>query len=81
MIDTRALRALAARVDAGDEPLLTLQEVATVTGETLRRVRYWVYTDQSLPTIPVGPNCRPRVRASVIVALWCVRDGAGHHSV
>ena len=58
-------------VHRGDEPLLTLKQVAEITDTPYNTVRTWVYQKKWLPTVPVGPGLVPRVRGSVIVKLFC----------
>lgn len=58
-------------VREGHEVMLTLKQVAEITGTPYPRVRRWVYRSRRLPTVPVGPTLVPRVRGSVVVKLFC----------
>lgn len=62
-----------------DDPLLTPSDAAVrlcVSPETVRR---WI-REKRVPSVPIGPHQRPRLRASVVAALLAgVARGTAEH--
>jgi hypothetical protein len=65
-----SLRELAELVRRGDDPLLTIREVAALTDTPRSTLKRWIYTDRELATVPYGPTCRPRIHASVVIRFF-----------
>ena len=63
------LQDLAVRAKSEDV-LLTLPEVAEVTGERLETIKTWVYRRKVIECVRVGPYQRRRVRATVILRMF-----------
>ena len=55
---------------AESDALLTLAEVEALTGTPLLTLRRWVYREDKLPHLHVGPTRRTRVRLSVVIQFF-----------
>jgi hypothetical protein len=70
------LRDLEDRAARGeDDLLLTLRQVANMTGTRYETVRNW-RKDGSIPVVLWGPHRKPRVQASVVLEMFCPHQAA-----
>jgi predicted DNA-binding transcriptional regulator AlpA len=68
---TRDLKQLLADAQRAEvDALLSLREVATLTGTALSTISRWVHVDRVLPHEHAGPTRRVRVRLSVVLQFF-----------